>query len=168
MTKRTRSHRETDILARRLERAAQVIPTIFDHLNEQRANITTMSSGAGEGGGSKGDHSDPTLRTVSELDSINLHQRAIDDQVHCVHVAVNLLDEACRNALGKRAAYEPSLVERICNRATCNRHVSYRLGDDGGTTLDDLCDVHRIEQNDLDRRANEANGRRARRYKETA
>ena len=99
---RARTHRATEILAGRLARAATTIPSILDHLDEQRGNITTLSAPTG-GGGSKGDHSDPVLRTVMALDGVNIHRRAIADQVYCVNVAINLLEQACADALGYRA-----------------------------------------------------------------
>lgn len=99
----TRSrHTPTDRLARRLDRAAGIIPDVLAHLNELRANITTLTTPTNEHTSRSG-HSDPTARTTLQLDAINLHQRAIDDQVHCVEVAINLLEEACRDGLGYRA-----------------------------------------------------------------
>ena len=174
-----RVHRDTDNLARRLERAAGIIPTIHDHLNEQRANMTVLSAPQG-GGGSKGDHSDPTLRAVSALSAIEYHRRAIDDQVHCVRVAVNLLEEACRDALGHRAAKSASADHPRCTagriyidgqgrerESTCDRLVSYRVADSGTIHLDPggLCDEHRLHLEREAARADETNARRQRRHR---
>jgi len=124
-----RTHRDTDTLAQRLMSASRVIPSILDHLDEQRANITTLSSPTSDGPGSKGGHSDPTLRTVTALEAINLHNRAINDQVHCVKVAVDLLDEACRDALGHRAPKKAAQEEPLCDGGDPSSWGDVQCGD---------------------------------------
>lgn len=100
MTTRRRNQR-AEQLANRLHRNATTIPNIQDHLNEQRAHITTIAATKTDGSHStKGDISDPTQRTALELDRIDNHQRAINDALASIEIGINLLDEACRAALG--------------------------------------------------------------------
>ena len=167
---RRRTDRDTDILARRLERASTTIPEVIDHLNEQRANTTILSTPTG-GGGSKGGHSDPTLRTVTELAGVDHHLTAIRDQIHCVKVAINLLELACRDALGHKAPQRMSENEPTCQRPEingqpCGQLVSYRIGEAGQIRYDanGLCDDHIRQDADDQRRADAANRQRQRRY----
>lgn len=145
-----RIHRDTDNLARRLTRAATTIPSIIDHLNEQRANITTLSA-PGNGGGSKGGHSDPVLRTLTQLDAIDYHRRAINDQLHCVRVAIDLLEASCREALGHKPTITVNDTAPTCHHTGCDEMVSSYLRDDGTVgyrltgSIGGLCDSHRAK-----------------------
>ena len=158
-------------LAARLDRAAEIVPSIRAHLDEQRRHLITIS--VGQGGTRTGDHADPTLRAVMELERLRYWEGVIDDALMSIEVGVNLLDAECRNALGHRA---PSELHQLCgggNPSTwgspdCGRHVSYKLGAGAAVAVDPdgLCDEHRIAKNAYDARAVAATKERRRYHRE--
>ena len=96
--------RTTDNLARRLERAAKIIPEIRQHIDEQRRLVPHITAQATDssGGSGGGTHSDPTGRTMMELDRLHRLAGNIDDAVTILGIGVNVLESACRMALGHR------------------------------------------------------------------
>jgi len=183
MARNTRIDRPTDIIARRAARAATIIPTIHDHLNEQRSNITALGAGTGNTATS-GTHSDPTLRTAMALDAIDYHRRAINDQIYCLEVAMNALDEVCRNALGHQNARTVGDDHPRCpasrihidsngneRESACDRMASYRIADGGTIHVDPsgLCDEHLLEaERDAERALRAHNERRRYQVRRTA
>jgi hypothetical protein len=96
-------------LSDRLYRASTTIPSIQDHLGEQRALVGIISAATTDGShGSKGDHSDPTARALVDLVKIEGKGQAITDALASINIGINLLDEACRDALGYQARREPA------------------------------------------------------------
>jgi hypothetical protein len=102
MTQRPRNRR-LDGLSWRIDRAADIVPTVLQHVAEQNALIGTCSAPGSTERRGVGGYSDPTLRTVLALDHGDQYRRAIDDAIATLEVCVNMLDEACRTALGYRA-----------------------------------------------------------------
>lgn len=151
-----------DLLSRRLDRAADIIPEVRRHLAEQRHYARyNYRGGEQEGGRAKGTHSDPTARLALNVTHCDDREAHIDDALTTLNVAVNLLEKACSTALGYRVpadqrphdgrtAFEQD-GEPICHAASCDQPVSsylrtdnslgYRMeGDYGG-----LCDSHRAK-----------------------
>ena len=96
-------------LSDRLYRASNTIPGIEDHLDEQRALIGIVGAAKTDGShGSKGDHGDPTARALLELDKVETKRAAIRDALASINIGINLLDDACRHALGHQARREPT------------------------------------------------------------
>lgn len=140
--------RNARTLADRLDRAATIIPTIRNHLNEQRRNLNHLRSTNHDGTRNHGP-TDPTARYVIDLHRIDTLEGYIDDALASIRVGVNLLDEACHKALGHRTP-TTAPTDPICHVAGCSDFVaSYRLrdgtvrfrmsGDHAG-----LCPRHRI------------------------
>jgi hypothetical protein len=117
---RRRTDRTADRLAKRLEHAADIIPTIRAHLNEQRGHVSAIRAAGNDTSRSR-DTNDPTGRLVLELDRIDYREGLIDDALASIRVGINLLDEACRDALGHRAPGTPGAAssEPICWEAGC-------------------------------------------------
>lgn len=155
MVKR-RTDRTARQLAERLDRASEIIPTIRDHLDEQRRHVAYLAA-AGGGGRQPGTHADPTARTATELDRIHRLERYIDDMLGVVRTAINELDVACRDALGHRAP-APS-GDPVCHIADCHDYVAHWTRTDGTIVFRmsgeyaGLCSRHRIaaQRGTLDR-----------------
>jgi hypothetical protein len=133
-------------LADRLYRAAGVIPSIEDHLGEQRSLVITLSaSRTDSSGGSKSGHSDPAARVTLELAEIDNHRTAIRDALATANIAINLLDEACRDALGHQARRDPKDTEskprcigdNTAAGATCWQIPAPRRDHGSNQTVDD-------------------------------
>lgn len=185
MTKRR--NRDADNLSFRLDKAADWIPEIRQHLDEQRW-LAATSSGHGEGR-QGGTHSDPTGRAVTTLDGIERYWDAVTRALLDVGEKVDALDDACRAALGVRAHRaersttepRPSDGEPKCQGGdepwgddTCGAllhwdvvdgHVSYEPSG--------LCPRHLIaftewrrNEDERRQRAEESNARRLRRHRE--
>lgn len=180
-----RRNRDADALSFRLERAATRIPEVFAHLDEQRA-MAMQSSGSGGGGRQPGTYSDPTAGMVAKLDAIELQRRTILDALASIGVGVNILDEACRDALGVRAqpaeqsAPAPAAdAEPKCGGGdpstwgdpTCGQIADWRITDSGHVSYnrDGLCPRHvakrdewRRTESEVERRAEKAKRERLR------
>jgi hypothetical protein len=132
-----------------MDRAADIIPTIRLHLSEQTIIVATAGRSEQERSGSG--HSDPTQRLALELATIDAHQRQIDDALERITTAIDLLDDACRRALGKRAPTQPTPDEPMCHWAGCSDPVSSYRRDDGshgyrmGGDYGGMCDRHRSQ-----------------------
>lgn len=182
----TRRNRDADNLSTRLDRAADVIPSVEDHLNEQRALVGGITSRS-DGGRQRGTHSDPTGSALAKLADLDIKRQAIVDALGSINVGVRLLEEACADALRTRARpaerSEPSAGEPTCaggdpstwGDPTCGELVNWTLGDNGHVShdRDKLCLRHRQAfdewtRMDADerRRAEESNARRARRHRQ--
>lgn len=157
-------NRDLDTLAHRIDRAATSVPEVLDHLNEQRALIPAISASSTNASGG-GDHSDPTLRTLLALDRVEGHRRTILDAVATLGVCVDMLDDACRAALGYRtpdAAPQPEPDKPLCvasrndlwawttdeiedGRGICQRNAESYQREDGTTGYRNgqLCPMHR-------------------------
>lgn len=157
-------HRDLDTLAHRIDRAATTVPEVIDHLNEQRALVPALAASS-TNAGSSGDHSDPTLRTLLALDRIEGHRRTIHDAIATLGVCVDMLDDACRAALGYRtpdAAPQPEPDKPLCiaskndlwawteaeldeGRGLCHRNAESYRREDGtvGYRAEMLCPMHR-------------------------
>lgn len=100
----TGRHRALDTLSHRIDRAANIVPEVLDHLGEQRAAVIVLSAQTIDGSPpARGSHADPTLRVALELDLLDYHRRAVDDAIATLNTCVNMLDDACRTALAARA-----------------------------------------------------------------
>lgn len=145
MTRR-RLDRTTQRLAERLDRAAEIIPNVRTHLDEQRRHIAIIAAAAAGGTGRQpGTHADPTARAAHQLAHLHRLEGYIDDALASINVGINLLDEACRNALGHRAP-EPVIPEAsVCYIAGCDSYVETWTTTAGRTVerTDGLCVRHR-------------------------
>jgi hypothetical protein len=96
--------RALDTLSRRLERAANAMPAVVEHLIEQRASISILNAHPTDSSAAHGsDISNPTLALVTRYDEFSRQQTAIVDGIITAWVCVDMLDTECRNALGMRA-----------------------------------------------------------------
>ena len=158
MTTSTPRNRKLDTISDRIYRASVNSQAAFGFLNEQRSHIPTLTANTTDGAGhSRGSHSDPTLRTVTRLSVIEDKRQAIHDQIHCIEVATDLLDEAIRDAyrIGKEPALEgPTTDDRpLCRGGTpdtwgdpeCGRHQDHYSLASGEIRFrgDGLCAMHR-------------------------
>lgn len=146
----TARHRQLDIYSHRLNRAADVVPEVLDHLDEQRAIIGPLDQGSEIRGGS-GTHGDPVLRTVMALDGGEYHRRCIYDALQTLGVCIDMLDDACRKAIGYRAGQRSPLEQAQDNAkprcigdgtptgATCWNIPSERRNPIGATVDDGRC-----------------------------
>lgn len=164
---RRRIHTPTDRAAHRLERAAEIIPELFDHLDKQRHNVTALRS-PGDGPRGSG-HADPTAITALVLDGVERRRCRITDAVDMVHRAIDELDDACRDALGHRVTADDLDEARPrCigdggpEGATCWNIPSDRRTASGQTIDDGRCHVCGPRHDA--RKAEASNARRARRY----
>jgi hypothetical protein len=153
-----RRNRRLDTVSDRVYRASVNTEAAFEHLNTQRSLVGTGGTGQQERR-SIGGHSDPTLRLVQQLDGINYRRTAIDDQIVCIEKAMDLLDEAIRDAWKARALRDdvdeaPATDDRpLCRGGqpdtwgdpTCGAHVEHFRRDDGtiGFRSEGLCSKHR-------------------------
>jgi hypothetical protein len=139
----TARHRALDLLAHRLDRAANIVSEVLDHLDEQRANVPAISAqDTSRGTRTLSAISNPTLAAVQQLDSIEYRRREIDDGINTLEVCVRMLEQAARRALAYRAgqsdddtshlAHEPRCIE-------CNQIPTLRTGRDGLTIDDGRC-----------------------------
>lgn len=158
-------------LSDRLYRAATTIPSIQDHLSEQRALVGVISAATTDGShGSKGDHSDPTARALVSLAKIDGKGQAITDALASINVGINLLDEACRDALGHQARREPDDAEakprcigdNTAAGATCWQIPAERRDHRTNQTIDDGRCLDCGARHD-DRKARKAESERKRR-----
>ena len=146
MNRRPPLDRRADLLSRRLEQAARIIPTIPAHLAEQRRLIHPIR-GRGDGPGNGG-HSDPTGRTVDELAELDRLEGHIDDGLAVINTAINQLERDCATAFGTR--HRPADDEPKCYIAGCDQIVDYNVLQDGtisyrmGGELAGLCPTHRV------------------------
>lgn len=179
----TRRNRDADILQRRLDRAADVIEAVYDHLDEQRAIATY--AGSGDGTRQRGTHADPTLQAVAKLDALDGRRREITDALASINVGVNLLEKACADALRSRASRadqtdpeRSSDGEPKCEGGDpstwgdpgCGQLVYWELGDSGHVSYDrdGLCARHRLACDEWRHSVNdESNARRKRRHNST-
>lgn len=158
MTQRRRDH-QLDRYSFRLGKAADIVPEIRQHLAEQRHFARFGHRSGGDGGRQIGTHSDPTLRIMMAIADVNEREDYIDDAIATLKVAIDMLEQYCRSALGyrtpaderpddERTKFEQD-GEPICHVSNCDQPVSsfprtdntlgYRMtGDYGG-----MCDAHR-------------------------
>lgn len=167
-------NRDADILARRLERAAEVIPSVLNHLNEQRSQIAL--AGHSSGGRQRGTHADPVGQTIAKISTIDLHETEILDALASIKVGANILEQACASALRTRAARpeRPTDDEPLCRGGdaatwgdrTCGELVLWNLTGNGHVSYDrdGLCARHRHACNTWNQRADDSNSRRKRRH----
>lgn len=169
----TGRHRLLDNLAARLDRAANMVPDILDHLDEQRALVNPIAArdySAGPTG--RGGISDPTLRVTQQLDSIEYRRREISDGIDTLEVCVRMLEQAARRALAYRAGQTDTDDAHLADEQRCiecNQIPTLRTGRDGLTIDDGRCiDCGtRRDREDAERMARrriESDTRRARRY----
>jgi hypothetical protein len=99
-------NRDLDLLAHRLDRAANTVPDVMDHLDEQRANIAVIAAqDISHGGGySVGYSANPTLSAVTQLAAVEYRRQTIRDAIATMAVCVNMLEQECRQALAYRAS----------------------------------------------------------------
>jgi hypothetical protein len=167
----TARDRTLDLLAHRLDRAANTVPDIYDHLDEQRSYAPVLAA-QDTSRPTAGGISDPTGRTVVQLDEAGCRRRAIDDYIASIELGVKLLEEECRRALGWRMAQSPTDSETEARLALtplcvdCTTKIpTVRTGRDGTTIDDRRCiDCGRAWDDLLDRRRDEAHDRRLRRH----
>jgi hypothetical protein len=171
----TARHRQLDIYSHRLNRAADVVPEVLDHLDEQRAIIGPLDQGSEIRGGS-GTHGDPVLRTVMALDGGEYHRRCIYDALQTLGVCIDMLDDACRKAIGYRAGQRSPNEQAQDNAkprcigdgtptgATCWNIPSARRTPDGASVDDGRCHECGPRHDRVRRAASDA--RRLRRHQE--
>lgn len=94
--------RTADILSRRLERAASILPEIREHIYEQRSHVRILGAPSTDQGRQVGTHSDPTARAVAELNHWDWLNDCIDIQLGVINKALDILDTHCRDILGRR------------------------------------------------------------------
>jgi hypothetical protein len=139
----TARDRTLDNLAHRLDRAANTVPDIYDHLDEQRSYAPHLAAQDTSRPHGAGGIADPTLATVIHLDEAGRRRRAIDDYIASIELGVKLLEQECRHALAWRMAQKPTDSETDARLALtplcvdCRTKVpAIRTGRDG-TTIDD-------------------------------
>lgn len=153
MTRRRRNQ-TLDALAHRIDRAADIVPDVLAGLDEQRTHINALRAAVGGTGSS--DVSDPTLRTVIALDGIEYKRQAIKDAIATLGVCVDMLDNVCRDALGRSLPEEldaPRCSAEVLDpadaawplRHQCTRYVEHFTRADGtiGYRSEGLCAMHR-------------------------
>ena len=180
----TAQHRDLELGARRLETASVGVSSVLDHLNEQACLVPVIRAASYDSSTrSKGDHPDPTLNTVSALDVIAGHRTTILDAIATLGVCIDMLDTACRDALGYRThipandtdpAWD-STPKRLCiglpdALEACNHYPDER--DIGGRT-DGRCVTcgpayDRLQAQREAERAADTHARRLRRHAERA
>ena len=155
-SRRRRTDRTLANLARRIERGSEIVPHVEDHLVEQLAHVRIIGASDTSGERSASGPSDPTGTAADRRELISRHRHYIGDAIEAIGVAVDLLDQCCRDALGvrgrdttdDRTAFE--VVEApICRASGCDQPVSsfrradgstgYRMGGEGAG----YCDTHR-------------------------
>lgn len=162
--------RACDTAARRLDRAVTVIPGVLDHLDEQRSHISTLAAARADStGGQRGTHADPPARVYLVIDQIDRKRGRITDAIQSIWIAIDNLDDACRDALGHRVTSDdldeskPRCIgDGTAEGANCWNIPSERR-DPGGRHIDDgRCHVcgPRIDA----RKRAEADARRLRRH----
>ena len=166
MSQRKRD-RTADTLSRRLDHAANIVPSVRDHLREQRVHISVLRAATGNTGASAGSHSDPTGRVATELGLLDYAEGLIDDALASIRVGVNLLDTVCRDALGHRTAHTDAGPEMPAE-PLCDGGDESTLGDVTCGQLTEtqqrtygpwyhpsgLCDTHRKRKERWERRTN--------------
>lgn len=165
-----RPNRQLDTLSDRLRRAAAQTTAALEHLAVQRAHTPLLSASVTDSGpSSHGDHPDPTLRLVLQLDAIDYHRTAIHDAIHTLGVATDNLDEALRNAQAFRGIHDttpnaPSEQHPLCSGGRpdlpwgdpqCGELVEYYHRADGSYAYrsDYLCAKHRKRKERYERGA---------------
>lgn len=148
MTRR-RTDPELDRQSWRLSRAATTLPTVLEHIAEQLAHTTNSSSG--DGNRPVNHISDPTGQAALQRHHTTLRRDSILEARRRVGIAIDLLDEACRNALG--ATPHPAADEPRCNGGDpstwgdpeCGELVEHYTRNDGTTAYrsSSLCVKHR-------------------------
>lgn len=97
--------RDLDTYAHRLHRAHGIVPSILDHLDEQRALLPALRAAAyDETRTSSAEHPDPVALIVAELDRLEHYRGDIYDAIATLGVCIDMLDRRCRDALGARAS----------------------------------------------------------------
>lgn len=143
----TARHRDLDNLSHRLDRAANLVPEIHEHLQEQRGHVSILAANTADAGPhGNGDHGDPVARIVLLLNEIDHRQRGIDDAVATLQVCVRMLEQECRSALSYRAPaayaeYEPDDTPRCIGSSAgvttgCDQ-IPVPRSDRSGLTIDD-------------------------------
>lgn len=147
MTEATGHPRDLDLYGRRIDNADKRVRTVLVHLDEQAALVPVLRAAGYDVARRSGEHPDPTLATVAALDVIDRHRRTILDAIATLGVCIDMLDVACRDALGYRAhipanAPDPAwdaTPKRLCigwpgmpPEKTCNHYPDER--DVGGRT----------------------------------
>ncbi len=135
-------NRELDNLAHRLDRAANTIGDIWDHLDEQRANITHIAANDPSRPNSSGAVSDPTLHTVEQLAGVEYRRTEIRDHLATLELAVNLLEQSCRQALSFRVGArtdDQSHLQHTRTCVDCGQIPTTRTDRNGGTIDDGRC-----------------------------
>jgi hypothetical protein len=139
----TARHRALDLLAHRLDRAANIVSEVLDHLDEQRANVPAISAqDTSRGTRTLSAISNPTLAAVQQLDSIEYRRREIHDHIATLELAVKLLEQACRRALAYRAGQSDNDWEQLAGEPRCiecNQIPTLRTSRDGLTIDDGRC-----------------------------
>jgi hypothetical protein len=168
----TARDRTLDLLAHRLNRAANTVPDIYDHLSEQRnyaphlaAQDTSRPHGAGG-------IADPTLTTVIHLDEAGRRRQAIHDYIASIELGVKLLEQECRHALAWRMAQKPTDSETDARLALtplcvdCKTKVPIARTLRTGVPIDDgrCIDCGPRADAEVYRRSDEEQQRRLRRY----
>ncbi len=165
----TARHRTLDNLAHRLDRAANIIPEVLDHLDEQRAQISNLAAqDTSRGYSTASTISDPTQNTVQQLFRVNYRRDEIRDNIATLELAVRLLEQSMRRALSFRASDDhehelDSERELLLQCIECDQIRTPRTDPTTDLTIDDgrCIDCGRVY--DL-KRKDASNERRARRY----
>ena len=115
----TARHRDLDNLAHRLDRAANTVPDVFDHLDEQRAFVSALVAQDYTTPHGSGAISDPTLRAAGQLDSVEYRRQTIVDGIETMIVCVKMLEQSCRAALAFRVSIHDDNLDHLADTPRC-------------------------------------------------
>jgi ABC-type transporter Mla subunit MlaD len=168
----TARHQILDSLAGSIDRAANTVPQVLDHLNEQRAQISNLAAQDYTATNTSGGGiANPTLTAVSQLDRVNNHNRDIEDSIETLRVCVRMLqrniDAAQRFRVSREDIELDSERDLLVQCIECQQIRTPRTDPRGGTIDDGRCidhgrayDLKLAER----QRRKESDDRRARRY----
>jgi hypothetical protein len=142
----TARHHVLDNLATRIERASIMVPEVFDHLDEERAQISNLAAQDYTATHHSGSAiANPTLNTAQQLDGVNQERNEIDDCIATLEVCVKMLEKATRHASRYRVSHdhieldsERDLLEQCieCEQIRVVRTARNGLTIDDGRCLD--------------------------------
>lgn len=151
---------ELDRALHRTAQAERIAPGVYDDINYRRREVALSTPNPDNRG--SGGVSDPTSRIATERAALDIHPKRILNAIMTIHAAIDHLDECMRDALGRQYA-------DIANHRTCwCGELSATIIRPRDLTVterqDGLCATHGRQADVAERRAEQANSRRSRRY----